>query len=80
MTGTLRWFGHPYDAPAWVGMPEVPRPVGATCGLCLGLIDPDDDGLTVPDGSTGQPVPMHVGCFLGNVGVHPSLLPGRLDA
>lgn len=67
--GTLRWFGHAYDAPAWEGMPEVPTPVGDWCLGCGEPIARDDDGITIPyTGPLGtMRAPEHVECFIRSV-------------
>lgn len=67
---TMRWFGHKYDAPAWEDMPDQPVIViGQNCIQCGQELGPDDDGVTVPNGSTGKPVPFHLRCFLDNLGL-----------
>lgn len=69
MAGTLRWFGHRYDAPAWIDMPGVETPTDQACLECGDPIRPDDDGVMIPLATTGDMVPFHVTCFLLNVGV-----------
>ena len=68
---TLRWFGHRYDAPAWDEMPESEEDVvGQECAMgCGEEIGPQDDGLTIPSAITGERSPMHIECFLANLGI-----------
>ena len=78
MTGTLRWFGHRYDAPAWEDMPEATEPVyGIKCPMCGAEVERGNDGITIPDAITGKRSPMHLACFLGNLGIE--IWPRRLE-
>lgn len=74
----MRWFGAPYDAPAWDDMSEVETPVGKPCMHCTELIEEGDPGVVMPyvgmneDGSTFSDIrPVHLEChlrsFLGSV-------------
>jgi hypothetical protein len=67
---TLRWFGHRYQAPAWDDMPESEEDVvGQNCDMCDEEIGPQDDGVTIPHGLTGERHPFHLECFLLNLGI-----------
>lgn len=48
--GTMRWFGRPWDAPAWEDMPEEDRinVYGMDCGMCGEKIEQGDSGVTMP--------------------------------
>ena len=61
---TLAWFGHRYDAPAWESMPQVGTPVGQDCLGCGNPIGVEDDGVMVPNASTGHRSPYHVKCLI----------------
>jgi len=76
--GTLRWFGHPYDAPAWETMPPWDQdPTGRVCVLCSRAIGSDDDGVAIPAGDSGVRRPVHLRCFLKNLGIEQ--MPKRID-
>jgi hypothetical protein len=72
----MKWFGHEdWGAPICRETPRAETPVGHACSRCNDPIARSDQGLLIPhiDGTPEEPSveerPMHLECFLLNVGV-----------
>lgn len=68
----MKWFGQPwpdstYRAPVCDNDDDwVATPVGEKCVFCPEDILPDNRGVMIPDGFTGEVHPAHIICLLAN--------------
>lgn len=68
--GTVRWFGESWGAPVCDPRAHVETPMDETCAWGSGApIKPGDQGVGVPDGSTGLYVWYHLDCWMRVIGV-----------
>ena len=66
--GTVRWFGESWGAPVCDPRAHVDTPVGETCAWgSAAPIKPSDQGIGIPDGSTGLYVWYHLECWLRTI-------------
>lgn len=67
---TLKYFGRPFDAPMYEGVPEIPTPVGKQCSWCTEPIREGEAGVTMPHmfkndrGWQAEELPAHIECHL----------------
>ena len=67
--GTVRWFGESWNAPVCDPRALVETPVGEDCAWGSGApIKAGDQGVGIPDGSTGFYVWYHLDCWLRVIG------------